>query len=113
VSRGKRKHPHAPYKAPESFEEYNALYLKNTEITGFGFDVTQHFPCPCCAAPDWLVVRLLDFQQDHIATCRVCKRTVQLQYDSTPGGSEMRAIQTGGDDLPGWFPTIIPRGVAR
>lgn len=46
---------------PQSLDEYNHRYSQNFRVTGFGLDVTNHFPCPFCAAPDWYVVKLLDF----------------------------------------------------
>lgn len=100
---------------PQSLDEYNHRYSQNFRVTGFGLDVTNHFPCPFCAAPDWYVVRLLDFGRDSPnLTCRHCGRSGQLQYaELVGGGSHMRFVQTGGDDAPEWLTPAPQREAPR
>lgn len=95
---------------PENFETYNALMCQRATVSGFGIDgVTQHFPCPFCAAEDWLVVKLIDFAQDHEETCSACGRSARLVYSKTPDSSSMQVVQTGGDDPPEWLVPAPPR----
>lgn len=99
---------------PTSMEEYQQLYLENTRTSGSGIlGLTQHFACPICAAPEWLVVKVIDFQQDHISTCEACHRTVQLQFERTESGMGMQAVMTDGPEPPEWLQPPIPRGPAR
>lgn len=30
-------------------DEYEVKYQRNTQITGYGFEVVTHLPCPACA----------------------------------------------------------------
>jgi hypothetical protein len=94
---------------PTSMAEYNGRFMANTEVTGHGIEgVTQHMPCPFCAAKDWLVVRILDFNQDHEATCGECGRTAKITFTESGGSKIMRVAQTGGPDQPDWLQPPMP-----
>jgi hypothetical protein len=100
---------------PTNMQEFEALYLTNHQITGYGLDgVTQHFPCPFCAAPEWYVVPLSDFNQDSPnLKCDDCGRSAQYQFARADGGAAMEIVQTGGDDPPDflkpWPRRVKPR----
>lgn len=89
----------------DSMEELNQRQLANTEISGEGIHgVTQHFPCPMCGAPDWYVVKIIDFAETSPEiTCGECGRTFQLVYKKLPNGSSIECVQTGGADQPDWM----------
>jgi hypothetical protein len=93
---------------PESKLEYEERLTHNTDLSGFGFDTSVHMPCPFCAAPDFLIYKVLEvasaFQQD--TTCAHCKRTVRGALHTTPNTATMRLFQVAGDDPPPWAPPI-------
>ncbi len=92
---------------PTSMEEYVARFGRNQATTGYGIEgVTQHCPCPFCAAADWLVFRVLDTKEAlrKGATCRECGRSARAHYRvDLPGHVEFEMVQTGGPDQPEWL----------
>lgn len=98
--------------APSSLDEYNRRFAANAKVSGYGMDVAQHFPCPFCAAPEWLVIKIMDLAMDSSAmssarTCKECGRSGRMLLNPTAGGgSSMELVQTGGDDPPPWMPAI-------
>lgn len=90
---------------PANMNEYNERFLTNMQVTGYGITgTTQHMPCPFCAAPDWYVVKLMDFgHTSDPLTCGECGRTAQLLYAKIDGGSTMELVQTDGPDAPEWL----------
>lgn len=94
---------------PTTREEYEARYLENYQVTGYGVEgVTNHFPCPFCAAPDWYVVRVVDFGEptDPI-DCKACGRAARFWVNREGGTTTMGMFQTAGDDPPTWV--LVPR----
>jgi len=102
---------------PATLAEYEAKYAKNQRITGYGANVVTQFPCPACAAPDWLAFPITaalngyaDVQKP--STCAACGRTfrmaITVEGDGPfAGGSTQAAIvQTGGSDIPGYLPPM-------
>lgn len=89
-----------------SMDELARLTAERARSSGYGLDVKQHFPCPFCAHPDWLVVRIIDFARGHQPPeCPSCGRTSRLVFTVLPGGGqEMRLVQVGGPDAPDWMP---------
>lgn len=87
-----------------SKDEYEAAYMRNLRLTGYGIEVTHHFPCPFCAMPNWYVVKLIDFAQstDSIE-CRNCERSARFIYRSFRDGSSISLVQTGGPKPPAWL----------
>lgn len=90
---------------PTTREEYEARFFRHAGTEGFGVEgVTQHFPCPFCAAADWYVVKLLEFGQDSPElTCEECGRSGRLLFVRDATGASMEMVQTGGDDPPEWL----------
>lgn len=91
---------------PANEQEYLKLYQQNHKIDGFGIgNVYNHFPCPFCAAPDWMVTELLqveaEMQKDHI--CKNCGRSAKAIVTRTSKGVSFEVVQTGGDDPPDWL----------
>jgi hypothetical protein len=98
---------------PRNLDEYNRRYHGAFHVEGYGLEVTNHFPCPFCASPEWYVVRLMEFDRDSpVIPCERCGRSAQLQYDSDGQTSMMRVVQIDGPDLPEWLP-LHARGEAR
>lgn len=96
---------------PATLDEYNERYMQNHEITGFGMDVVNRFPCPGCAAPGWLDFPITAALNDyagvqHPTTCENCGRTFQLVVTLSPGATEMTLIQRGGDPVPSYLPPL-------
>lgn len=90
---------------PNTVEEYNHRYHENFRIEGYGIEgVTNHFPCPFCAAADWYICRIIDFSQTSPKlTCSECGRTAQLLYKKDWQSSSIECVQTAGDDQPSWL----------
>jgi hypothetical protein len=40
-----------------------ARFEANLTTSGYGVDTTSHMPCAWCAAPDFLVAKILDFEE--------------------------------------------------
>lgn len=97
---------------PVSMDAYVERFMANQRASGFGFDVTQHFPCPFCAAADWFVVKIADFAppqepgtyRSPETTCGECGRSGQfVSTRDSNGGVTAEMVQTGGDDPPDWL----------
>jgi hypothetical protein len=94
-------------KPPTSIDEYNKRFMANMEVSGQGIEgVTQHMPCPFCAAKDWLVVRVIDFGAEHEETCDECGRTAKITFTDDGRSRTMSTVQTGGPDQPEWLPAM-------
>jgi len=96
--------------SPTTKEEYEQRFHENTHASGFGFEnVQQHTPCPFCAAPEWLVVKLIELetQSSKETICQECGRGAKTIYTREPGGvTRFEIVQTRGGDAPPWLPTI-------
>lgn len=95
--------------APQTKEEYELRYNAAWEVSGYGIEsVTNHFPCPFCAAKDWHVVRLIDFgDTTEPIPCEECGRSARFLVARDRGAVHMGLVQTAGADPPSWVP--IPR----
>lgn len=94
---------------PQSAEEYVALFSKNQKLTGYGMDVTCHAPCGFCAAPDWLVYKILETEEkmQEGATCSNCQRTGKFIFIvDEPNRKQFQFVQTGGPPAPDW---LVPK----
>jgi hypothetical protein len=90
-------------------EEYDAKYTANTKITGGGLDTAMHMPCPGCAEPDWLIIKVLVDMKEKMAAgaeCTHCHRSFRGIYEESPSSTKMELVQTGGDDIPDFLPKI-------
>jgi len=93
---------------PQSREEYDELFHKNSKITGVGVETAQHMPCPWCCEPDFVIMKpwtMANWPNQHqfTATCEHCDRTLGFDFQRTDGGSEMAMSQTAGPDAPAWM----------
>jgi hypothetical protein len=92
-----------------NLEEHATLTVANTKVEGKGPDTIVHAPCPFCAAPDFLVYRLLDVQSavSEDTTCASCARSMRgIFTEDGKGGTQVELVQTGGPDIPAWFTPI-------
>lgn len=94
--------------APTSLEEYERRFAQSHKVSGHGFGVTVHVPCPACAAPDFEVHKIIDAASalESGATCKECKRGFKAIYTRTRNSVSFEIVQTEGDDLPSWLPPI-------
>lgn len=91
---------------PNSVSEYNRRFALNHKIDGFGLiGVEQHYPCPFCAAPDFIVSKILEteIKLAEGATCRECKRGAKALFDRSLGGVRFEIVQTEGPEQPAWL----------
>lgn len=91
---------------PASADEYLRLFHERLRTSGFGFEVTQHSPCPFCAAADWMVCRILDVEdrmRGGAITCSECGRTGRFLVERTAAGLQFEFVQTGGPDPAPWL----------
>ena len=92
-------------------EEYQERVQENTKTTGYGFETTQHVPCPFCAAPEFMVFKVMDAEEamNAGATCGECGRSARMPVTRTPGTMWFEMVQTGGPDQPEWLYPKIKR----
>ncbi len=93
---------------PTTREEYERRFAIAHKIEGRGIEgVTMHTPCPACAAPDFLVHKLLAVESawEAGATCVECGRGFRAIFKRTTpfGGVRFEIVQFRGDDLPAWL----------
>jgi hypothetical protein len=95
---------------PQSSEEYNARFQASRRMSGYGLDTTVHLPCPFCAAPDWLVHRVIDTEaaMSEGATCQECGRSARAIINTQNGNKTFEIVQTGGFDPPPWHRKAFP-----
>jgi len=96
---------------PTNMDEYNQRFKDNMKIEGFGLDVTQVFPCPFCAAPDWMTTKIIEVEQEMQKehTCSECGRSAKSIVVRDDSGIRFNIVQTGGDDQPDWFEPKMQR----
>jgi len=93
---------------PKNRYEYLARFAANQKITGFGSEVKTHFPCPFCAAPDWMIHPITDGLAGYpviraIHHCGECGRSARVNLQNDGAGISFEFVQTGGDDQPDWL----------
>jgi hypothetical protein len=94
---------------PRTHEEYAQRFAANTRVTGFGADTTMVMPCPFCAGPDFMQLRVMDFDHEVLragATCKLCGRSARGILERTPDMTSMRMVQTGGSDPAEYLPPM-------
>ncbi len=97
---------------PQNADEYLKRFSANHRIWGHGIgNVWQSFPCPFCAAPDFMVFELLQAEEIFArgATCRECDRSAKAIITNMPNGKSIEMVQTGGPDQPAWLNPQIRR----
>lgn len=94
---------------PTTREEYDRRFAENSRLEGFGIgNVTQHMPCPFCAAPDFMVHKILDVEavMSKGAVCTECGRGLRAIFHRTPESVSFELVQTVGEDAPSYLPPI-------
>lgn len=90
---------------PRTQAEFERRYHASAQMDGVGIAGTMmHVPCPFCAAPDWIVHKLVDTQRAYRkgAVCNQCLRSAHAVCDSVQGYTSLRMVQTGGADPAPW-----------
>jgi len=91
---------------PTSQQEYEQTFNANQRLSGSGLDTTVHLPCPFCAAPDFMIYKIIeaDTAMADGATCVQCSRSAALELSvNTPSNKQFEIVQTGGPDQPSWL----------
>jgi hypothetical protein len=90
---------------PKTKEEYFERFAANQRVTGMGFEVEMHVPCPFCAEPDFLICRVLLAEKDWAkgGTCIACGRSAKAIFRRGPEGPFHEIVQTGGPEPPAWL----------
>ncbi len=91
---------------PQNADEYLERFYANNRIWGYGIgNVHQSFPCPFCAAPDFMVFETLEVEETMLrgAVCRECGRGARALLTATSSGKSFELVQTGGPNQPVWL----------
>lgn len=90
---------------PTNATEYLERFYANQKVSGYYTEVKTHCPCPFCAAPDWMILRILYTQEDmqKDTTCKECGRSAKAVITTHHGGVSFEFVQTGGPDQPEWL----------
>jgi len=85
--------------------EYLALYNANVRFFGLGYMTSMSVPCPFCAAPDFMIYKVLEVQKkmEEGATCGCCRRSARAVFSDTPTGKRFEIFQTAGPAAPEWL----------
>ena len=113
-------HSSSSYIPPASYAEYMQRLAENSQISGRYLDTAMHMPCPFCAAPDFLVYKIIETQQllAKGAVCKECGRGAKVIFSQhvTPGpglyenpGCSFEFVQTCGPDQPEWLEAKMRR----
>jgi hypothetical protein len=97
---------------PKSMQEYTERFHANQKITGYGIDTTMHMPCPFCAAPEWMVYRIIDSETAMVegAVCSECNRGAAMEFQvNTPSNKQFEVVQTAGEPQPDWLQPMMRR----
>lgn len=91
---------------PANAEEYLERFNTNQKCSGFGIEeATIHMPCPFCAAPDFMVYRIIDAQDAMMkgGICKECGRGCQAVFQKSAHSTAFEFVQTVGADQPDWL----------
>lgn len=96
---------------PTSASEYEQRYKANTRISGFGVDVVTHFPCPFCAAPDFMAAPILGLTAALAkgGSCAECGRSARAKVEETENQTTVSLFQTGGPPASPWIPVAMAK----
>lgn len=96
---------------PTSIEEYNKRFAENQSVEGFGLETSSVLPCPFCAAPRWMVAKVIEvettMQKEH--HCGECGRAARAIVHRSPQGVSFEFVQTAGPEQPDWMPVKMRR----
>lgn len=108
------------HEIPQTKADYERAYMANYEVTGYGPEVTNHFPCPVCAKPDWYVVKLVDFglpleargqYKGEDLPCDCCGRVFRFIMSRDDNSTSMHMEMVSGDPVPEYLEGVIQTGV--
>jgi hypothetical protein len=94
---------------PKTLEDFNAKYMKNHTIFGFGIEgVGMTLPCPGCAEPNFLTYKVIDFQEAiaKVTICQKCLRGFHGLITGSGGNILLEIVQTRGTPVPDYLPPI-------
>ena len=81
-------------------------FPESQKISGYGMDVTVHMPCPFCAAPEWMIFKILEQEEvsskEHV--CKECTRGARMIYTHDGPSTSFEVVQTQGPDSPDFVP---------
>jgi hypothetical protein len=89
--------------APTTKEAFERRFHENQKIEGFGLDgTTTRMPCPFCAAPDFVVYKILEVTEALAAesVCKECGRGAKALVTKAGSSVSYEVVQTRGDDPP-------------
>jgi hypothetical protein len=83
---------------PTNLQEYQARYKANQQTVGNGPQVTCHAPCPFCAAPDFMIFKMIDYEaaMSTGGRCKECSRSAKFKTKGHPGSVSIELVQTDG-----------------
>ncbi len=93
---------------PTTREEFEQRFAVNTRLEGRGIaGIMVYTPCPACAAPGFLVHKLVgvELAWQAGAQCVECGRGFRAIFTrpaGTSGGVRFEIVQWRGDDAPAW-----------
>jgi hypothetical protein len=93
---------------PKDMQEYTERFAANQKISGYGADVTMHLPCPFCAAPDFMVYKIIEMEDVTGGTCKACSRSMAMDQEVVGSTRSVRMFQTGGPAQPEWLSPQMP-----
>lgn len=99
--------------APRNQEEFNARYMANCSVTGYGLEVAQNMACPFCAAPGFMTMPIMDATQamEKGGECQECGRAMKAIVVRDDHGVRFEMIQTAGDPAPEWMQPQMRREI--
>lgn len=91
---------------PTNKDEYLARFYANQGAEGWGLETASVIPCPFCAAPRWMVAKILEIEEamqrsHHCGECGRSAKSILTHHHG--GGKSFEVVQTGGPDQPDWF----------
>lgn len=89
---------------PTTEAEFLVRFRRNQRLSGRGLETRVHMPCAFCAAPDFIVYRIVEVESIMTkgAVCRECKRGLRAHYRHAVGMTTFGLVQTSGDPPPPW-----------
>lgn len=90
-------------------DEYEKRFAENQVIEGYGLETTVHLPCPFCAAPDFIIHKVVEAEEAYLkgGVCTECGRGAKIEFSvNTPSNKQFEFVQTCGDDPPDYLPPM-------
>jgi hypothetical protein len=96
----------------DNLADLNAAVVANVQYDGFGMGTAQIMPCPFCATPGMMRVRVMNAREDmeRGGHCDQCGRSIKALFtDMADGSYSFELVLTEGDDPPPWLLPPIRR----